>query len=94
MSMAIRFRVVDFTVAGIPVTFPAGSTVAVPGGVLQLNGDGTFNFNPDPDFNGTVPQVTYTIEDGNGGVASSTLDITITPVNDDPVATDNSLCHQ
>ena len=34
--------------------------------------------------------MTYNIEDGNGGTASSTLDITITPVNDNPVATDNS----
>jgi hypothetical protein len=35
-----------------------------------------------------VPQVNYTISDGNGGTASSTLDISITPV-DDAVNTDD-----
>jgi gliding motility-associated-like protein len=41
-------------------------------------------------YSGPVPQVTYTISDVKGGLSSSTLNITITPVNDAPVATDDT----
>ena len=82
--------VTGFTIAGIPVTFPAGATISIAEGLMTVNGDGTFTFTPAADFNGSVPQVTYTVDDGNGGTAMSTLDITITPVNDNPLATDNN----
>ncbi len=67
-------------------TYNAGTTATIPGvGTLVINTNGTFTFTPAPNFNGTVPQVVYDITDGNGGAASSTLDITVTPVNDPPV---------
>ncbi|WP_166111904.1 Ig-like domain-containing protein [Pseudoalteromonas sp. Z9A5] len=43
----------------------------------------------DTNFNG-VATVTYTASDGNGGTSSTTLSITITPVNDSPIANADS----
>ncbi|MDX2375176.1 cadherin-like domain-containing protein, partial [Psychrobacter sp. PP-21] len=43
-------------------------------------------FDPAPNFNGTVPQVSYTVTDPEGNTDSTTLDITVTPVEDIPVA--------
>ncbi len=65
-----------------PLTNAAGDPI----GTLTLGTDGAFTFTPAADYDGPVPQVAYTVADGNGGTASSTLDITITPVNDPPVA--------
>ena len=79
--------VTAFSVAGEVGPFVLGVAYTIGGvGDVTINGDGSYSFVPVADFNGSVPQVTYNIEDGNGGTASSTLDITITPVNDDPVA--------
>ena len=58
-------------------------------GSVTNNGDGTFTFVPAANYNsvqgGPVPQITYTLSDGSL-TAVSTLDITITPTNDNPVA--------
>ncbi|MEI9927208.1 MAG: Ig-like domain-containing protein [Sphingomonas sp.] len=42
-------------------------------------------FAPTHDFNGPV-SFTYTVSDGHGGTATATVDGTVTPVNDPPVA--------
>ncbi|WP_345173276.1 Ig-like domain-containing protein, partial [Nocardioides caricicola] len=55
-------------------------------GTLTIEPDGDFTYTPEPDWNGTVPTVTYTTGTG----ATGTLDITITPVNDAPVAAGDS----
>ena len=52
-------------------------------GTLTLNSDGTFDYVPDLDFNGTET-FEYEVSDGNGGVASATATINVTPVNDIP----------
>ena len=49
-----------------------------------------FTFTPAANYNGTVPSVTYTVSDGKGANASAKLDITVTPVNDVPVAVDDT----
>jgi len=72
--------VVRYTVEG--KTYAAGATAVITGGTLTLNGDGGYTFNPTADWNGTVPAVTYTISDGNGGVDTAVLQITVTAVND------------
>ncbi len=61
-----------------------------PIGTITLNTDGSFTFTPEPNYNGSVPQVTYTISDVDGGTDTATLDITVTPVNDAPVAVDDA----
>ncbi|MGP4717669.1 Ig-like domain-containing protein, partial [Psychrobacter sp. T6-6] len=44
--------------------------------------------------NGTVPQVSYTVTDPEGNTDSTTLDITVEPVNDAPVAVDDKKLDQ
>ena len=70
------------TVNTTPVSGPANGT-------LVLNADGTFTYTPNADFNGTDSFV-YEVSDGNGGTAQATVTLTINPVNDPPVATDDA----
>ncbi|MGE4317626.1 MAG: retention module-containing protein [Deferribacterales bacterium] len=58
-------------------------------GTLVLNDNGTFTYTPFGDYNGP-DSFTYTISDGNGGTSTATVNITVTPVNDAPIATDNT----
>ena len=53
-------------------------------GTVVVNPDGTIEFTPDANFNGTAI-VTYTISDGLGGFSTATATIVINPVNDQPV---------
>ncbi|MFG1311988.1 cadherin-like domain-containing protein, partial [Xanthobacter tagetidis] len=54
------------------------------GGTLVYSG-GTFTFTPDADFNGPA-SFTYTVSDGKGGTDTATVAVSVTPVNDAPVA--------
>ncbi|GAB6193598.1 Ig-like domain-containing protein [Desulfocastanea catecholica] len=56
-------------------------------GVLGLAADGSFSYSPYADFNGS-DSFTYAANDGAGGPNSvaATVTITVTPVNDAPVA--------
>ena len=47
-------------------------------------------YTPDENFNG-LDQLTYMVDDGNGGSATGTVSITVDPVNDDPVADNESV---
>ena len=79
-------NVTTFSISGITGTFNAGDNATITGvGTLQINSNGSFTFSPVTNYNGSVPQVTYNITDNNGGTDNSTLDITVTPVNDPPV---------
>ncbi|EAT15688.1 tandem-95 repeat protein [Desulfuromonas acetoxidans] len=60
----------------------------VSNGTLTLNGDGTFTYTPDANFNGNDSFV-YQVSDGAGGTAQATAYITVNPVNDAPVAADD-----
>ncbi|WP_305036012.1 tandem-95 repeat protein [Legionella sp. km535] len=74
--------VTGFNVAGDTTNYSAGQTAAIAGvGSLQINGDGTFSFIPVANYNGPVPEITYTITDGSSG-DTSTLTINVTPVDD------------
>ena len=56
----------------------------IPGiGTLQIDSDGALTFTPEANYNGPVPPVTYTTTDGSGNDDTSTLSITVDPVNDD-----------
>ena len=63
-------------------TDPANGTV--------VNNGGTVTYAPDANYNGT-DTFTYTVSDGNGGTDTATVTITVTPVNDAPVANDQSV---
>ncbi len=58
-------------------------------GTLTLNSDGTFTYTPDTDFSGD-DGFTYVANDGFGDSAEATVAITVNPVNDAPVANDDS----
>ncbi len=73
----------DTDADGNPLTVTAATS---PDGTAVINPDGTITFTPNPDFNG-VAVITYTISDGQGGIATATARVTVTPVNDPPVAT-------
>ncbi|QFT92824.1 Bifunctional hemolysin/adenylate cyclase precursor [Roseovarius sp. THAF9] len=75
-------------------TDPDGDTLTITGAnVPSDQGSVTFNdteivFTPADNFNGDAT-ISYTITDGNGGTDSAEIDVTVTPVNDDPVAVDD-----
>ncbi|MDB6071596.1 MAG: outer rane adhesin like protein, partial [Verrucomicrobiales bacterium] len=54
-------------------------------GTVTVNSDGTFLYTPVANYNGT-DTFTYRAVDGSGQSAPATVTITITPVNDPPVA--------
>ncbi|MDE3734997.1 Ig-like domain-containing protein, partial [Pseudomonas resinovorans] len=75
--------VASFSVAGVTGSFTAGSSAVIAGvGTLAIAANGNYTFTPVQNWNGEVPQVTYTTNTGS----SSTLNITVTPVNDAPLA--------
>ena len=65
----------DLTVTGL----------SVDGGTLTDNNDGTWTFQPDADFNGTL-NVSYTVSDGQASDTGSGV-ITVEAVNDAPLLT-------
>ena len=68
--------------SAILVTLPSSGT-------LTLNSDGTFTYSSNKDFNGH-DSFTYRVTDGTLLSDPVTVSITITPVNDPPVAVDDS----
>ena len=54
-------------------------------GTVTINGDSTLNYTPDADYNGT-DTISFTIDDGNGGVDAGSVDVVVAPVNDAPDA--------
>ncbi|MHA3775299.1 Ig-like domain-containing protein [Verrucomicrobiota bacterium sgz303538] len=65
------------------------ATVPAAQGTVAINGDGTLTYTPALNFNGTAT-ISYTISDGNGGTSSAKVAVTVTPVNDAPVAADDT----
>ncbi|EFL87519.1 rhizobiocin/RTX toxin, partial [Ahrensia sp. R2A130] len=55
-----------------------------------MNTDGTYTYTPAADFNGT-DTFTISVDDGNGGIDTATVTITVNPQNDAPTATDNAV---
>ncbi len=76
----------DTDPTGQPLTI-TGATA--PNGTVTLNDDGTVTYTPNPDFNGE-DTITYSVTDPDGNTATSTVAVTVTPVNDAPVATDDA----
>ncbi|WP_446379639.1 Ig-like domain-containing protein [Coleofasciculus sp. D1-CHI-01] len=65
-------------------------------GTVSQNADGTIIYTPNPDFQSLAVGETvtdtfeYTISDGNGGTDTANVTITLTGVNDVPIAVDDS----
>ena len=76
--------VTQFVVNG--VSYAPGATAVLNGvGTLVMDAAGAYTFTPVANWNGSVPSVTYTVSDGDL-TATSTLAITVSPVNDAPTA--------
>src|SRR5207249_4894707 len=58
-------------------------------GSLTLNSNGSFSYTPSANYNGT-DSFTYKANDGQADSGIATVNITITPVNDAPVALDDT----
>ncbi|MDO9356400.1 MAG: Ig-like domain-containing protein, partial [Solirubrobacteraceae bacterium] len=79
--------VTQYTIAG--VVHPAGSSTTLAGiGTIVIDANGSYTFTPATDYHGPVPPIGYTLSDGTV-TTSSTLTLTVTPVNDPPVAIDD-----
>ncbi|MCS6134416.1 retention module-containing protein, partial [Shewanella baltica] len=70
--------VVSFEVDG--TTYAAGTEVALEGGTLVINTDGSYTFTPNENWNGNVPVTTYTTNTGS----SATLSIEVIPAGAAP----------
>lgn len=79
-----------FTIAGISGTKLPGTPFLIPGvGTININADGSYTFNPEPNYNGTVPVINYTVTDGTL-LTTAILNLSIAAVNDNPIALDDS----
>ena len=76
----------DTDLDGNPLTV---TTATAPNGTVVINPDGTITYTPNANFNGT-DTITYTISDGAGGFATSTVTIVVAPINDAPVAVNDT----
>ena len=67
------------------------SAVATPPahGTLSDHVDGAITYTPDADYNG-ADSFRYNVSDGHGGTDTATVGVTVTPVNDPPVAMDDT----
>ncbi|MDU8914169.1 cadherin-like domain-containing protein, partial [Aestuariicoccus sp. MJ-SS9] len=66
----------------VAVTDPANGSVAI-------NGDGTVTYTPNANFSGN-DRFMYTIRDIDGATSTATVTVEVTPVNDPPVANDDT----
>jgi CSLREA domain-containing protein len=76
----------DDDVEGDPLTVTA---VTNPANGSAANNGVSVSYTPDPDYCG-ADSFDYTVSDGNGGTDTATVSITVTCVNDAPVANDDS----
>ena len=58
-------------------------------GNISMNADGSFTYMPASNFNGT-DAFTFSVNDGVGGSDTGVITVTITPVDDAPVAVNNT----
>ena len=75
----------DIDTTGLTAALVTGPT----NGTLALNPDGSFTYTPDADFTG-ADSFTYTANDGQLTSNTATVSITVTAVNDAPVAADDA----
>ena len=75
----------SFPDSGETLTVAGIATAAAHGTVVVTAGGGSVTYTSDKDYNGP-DSFSYTIADSNGGVATASVNITVTSVNDPPIA--------
>ncbi|ABW32877.1 tandem-95 repeat protein [Acaryochloris marina] len=94
-DVAITGNVLDGSSGGLDTDLD-GDTLSVidntdpSNGTVSISANGDFTYTPNPDFFGT-DSFGYTISDGNGGTSVATVNITVNPVNDAPIAADDTV---
>ncbi|HSG62974.1 MAG TPA: Ig-like domain-containing protein, partial [Pseudomonadales bacterium] len=90
-TLSVTGFTVDIDNDGTAETYTAGQSAVIANvGTITLSANGSYTFTPATNYNGAVPDVTYTVSDGNGGTASAVLSLTVVAVNDAPVASDEA----
>ena len=84
VTIAVLANDIDLEGDGLSVT---GVGMAAHG-FADLDGEGAIRYLPERDYSGT-DSFTYTIGDGYGGSATATVNMTITPVVDNPMGVDD-----
>lgn len=84
------FRFIDPSSGSIVQSQPGASVAIGNAGDFSLNADGRYTFTPALHYNGTLPDITYTVSDPGNLSVSAILSLTINPVNDAPVARNDS----
>jgi len=69
-------------------TFTVDSVTQGSLGTVIINPDNTLTYAPNADVSG-VDSFTYTVSDGNGGISTATINVTVNPINDGPTAQDD-----
>jgi hypothetical protein len=72
------------------VTMPANGTAVIQPAPSPGSGQASIVYTPTANFNG-VDTFIYTINDGNGGMDTATVTVTVNPVNDAPAAVDDAV---
>ena len=75
--------------AGTGTSGSVGSSLTGTYGALTIESDGTYTYTPNDSLGATetgTDYFTYTVSDGNGGDDTGQIAITVTGINDDPVA--------
>ncbi|MBM3151129.1 MAG: tandem-95 repeat protein [Chloroflexi bacterium] len=91
----IAFTIGDLetTAASLVVSGSSSNTTLVPDLNITLGGSGTdrtVNVSPLPDQSGSAV-ITITVDDGEGGTASDTFTVYVSPLNDQPIADNQSV---
>ncbi|HIF9218418.1 TPA: Ig-like domain-containing protein, partial [Photobacterium damselae] len=84
---AVTGQLTATDVDGDNLSFKPGSNPE--NGSVTVNPDGSWEYVPNPDFNGE-DSFTVVVDDGNGGTDTITVTVNVTPVNDAPVGEDVS----
>ena len=87
---SIAGRVTGHDVDGDALTFGLAQNGGPAHGTVTFNPDGTFNYVPAANFNGT-DSFTYTVSDGNGGTATGMVSVNVAAVNDAPTTANSSV---
>ncbi|HIF9451143.1 TPA: tandem-95 repeat protein, partial [Photobacterium damselae] len=82
---AVTGQLTAIDVDGDNLTFKPGTNPE--NGSVTINADGSWEYVPNPDFNGE-DSFTVLVDDGNGGTDTITVTVNVTPVNDAPVGED------
>lgn len=77
----------DLGLTDAPVTLVSNTNP--PNGALLINANGSFTYTPNSNYNGN-DSFQYTIEDVDGDQSSAIVSITVNPMDDFPIANDDS----